>query len=82
MIYVFTLGFPAWRPSLPWNGARPLVCLVRLLHVDELFLQTPILRQELFQLGGVVLEVTRVSGVEVTARAALSSGSLSPAAEE
>lgn len=58
------------------------MCLVRLLHVDELFLQTPVLRQELFQLGGVVLKVTRVGGVEVTTCAAISSGSLSPAAEE
>lgn len=82
MVYVFTLGFPVWRPSLPWNGARPLMCLVRLLHVDELFLQTTVFRQKLFKLGGVVLEVTWVSGVEVTARATLSSGSLSPVEEE
>lgn len=56
------------------------MCLVGLFHVDELLLQTPVLRQELFQLGGVVLEVTRVGGVEMTARAALSPGSFSPAA--
>ena len=60
-----------YKYYIPWNGSRPLVCLVRLFHVDELLLQTAVLRQELFQLSGVVLEVTRIGGVMVATHAIL-----------
>lgn len=56
--------------------------LVGLLHVNELLLQTPVLLQELFQLSGMVLKVTRVSGVEMTARASLSLSTSSPAVKQ
>lgn len=58
-----------------------LLGLVRLLHVDQLFLQAAVLPQELLQLGGVVLEAVGVRRAATTASLSTGSGTVTPGGE-